>query len=241
MRGRDHKACCVAISRWFRIRHFRAAWQPHWPNPTLCACFFWLWRPFLCAPIACAAPQSRAPLCIFRMRERKVARIIQRAHRRHFSSPHIWHSTRLPVCLPVRTQPLLHGPWSRCPSIGRRNKPASETRTTSPSGHRFEHRFLGSRKRSALCGRSAFPRTLDYFSTLNFRRRGRNEALLTNDVVDNHAAFASSEAAATVASIGLSYVFHRYITIAWNAGPPSSTPAGYFRSGANYCPEDRHP
>jgi hypothetical protein len=79
----------------------------------------------------------RAPLCMFRMRERKVARIIERAHRRHFSSLHIWHSTRLPVWLPVRTHPLLHGPWSRCPSICRRNKPASGTRTTSPSGHRL--------------------------------------------------------------------------------------------------------
>src|SRR5260370_33373012 len=37
-------------------------------------------------------------------------------------------------------------------------------------------------------------RTLDYFSTLNMRRRGRQEILLTNDAVDNHAAFAAIEA-----------------------------------------------
>ena len=53
-------------------------------------------------------------------------------------------------------------------------------------------------------------RTLDYFSTLNMRRRGRDEILLTNDVVDNHAAFAVIEAAATGLSIGASYLFHRY-------------------------------
>jgi len=38
-------------------------------------------------------------------------------------------------------------------------------------------------------------RTLDYFSTLNMRARGRQEILLNNDVVDNHAAFATIEAA----------------------------------------------
>lgn len=53
-------------------------------------------------------------------------------------------------------------------------------------------------------------RTLDYFSTLNMRRRGRQEILLSNDVVDNHAAFATIEAAGAGASVGASYLFHRY-------------------------------
>src|SRR5271170_5328372 len=53
-------------------------------------------------------------------------------------------------------------------------------------------------------------RTLDYFSTLNFRRRGRQEILLTNEVVDNHAAFATIEAAGTGTSIAISYLFHHY-------------------------------
>jgi hypothetical protein len=56
----------------------------------------------------------------------------------------------------------------------------------------------------------AASRTLDYFSTLNMRRRGRQEILLSNDAVDNHAAFAAIEAAATGVSIGASYLFHRY-------------------------------
>ena len=53
-------------------------------------------------------------------------------------------------------------------------------------------------------------RTLDYFSTLNMRRRGRQEIFLTNDAVDNHAAFVAIETAATGVSIGAAYLFHRY-------------------------------
>ncbi len=53
-------------------------------------------------------------------------------------------------------------------------------------------------------------RTFDYFSTLNLRRRGDQEILVTNDLVDNHAAFAVVEAAGTGVSIGASYLFHRY-------------------------------
>ena len=52
-------------------------------------------------------------------------------------------------------------------------------------------------------------RALDYASTLNLRRRGLDEALLTNRIVDNHPLFAGIEAAATGASIGVSYLFHR--------------------------------
>jgi hypothetical protein len=53
-------------------------------------------------------------------------------------------------------------------------------------------------------------RTFDYFSTLNMRRRGDQEILLTNAIVDNHAEFAAIEAAGTGASIGVSYLFHHY-------------------------------
>ena len=52
-------------------------------------------------------------------------------------------------------------------------------------------------------------RALDYASTLNLRRRGLNEIFLTNSIVDNHALFGGIEAAATAASIGVSYLFHR--------------------------------
>ena len=72
-----------------------------------------------------------------------------------------------------------------------------------------EHRFWD-RTNDWLFAGVAASRTLDYFSTLNMRRRGRQEILLTNDVVDNHAAFAIIEAAGTGVSIGASYLFHRY-------------------------------
>ncbi len=52
-------------------------------------------------------------------------------------------------------------------------------------------------------------RYLDFASTLNARRRGLNEALLTNAIVDNHAEFAAIEFAGTAASVGVSYLFHR--------------------------------
>jgi hypothetical protein len=52
-------------------------------------------------------------------------------------------------------------------------------------------------------------RALDYASTLNLRRRGIDEIFLTNSIVDNHPLFGGIEAAATGASIGASYLFHR--------------------------------
>jgi hypothetical protein len=104
-----------------------------------------------------------------------------------------------------------------------------------------EHAFWD-RENDLLFAAVGASRTLDYFSTLNFRRRGRNEALLTNDIVDNHAAFASIEAAATVASIGVSYLFHRthhHRLERWT----SIVHASLATSGAvrNYCLKTAHP
>jgi len=73
---------------------------------------------------------------------------------------------------------------------------------------RIEHRFWDSTNGWLFAGTGA-ARTLDYFSTLNMRRRGRQEILLSNDAVDNHAAFAAIEAAGTGVSIGAAYIFHR--------------------------------
>ena len=42
------------------------------------------------------------------------------------------------------------------------------------------------------------------------RRRGRQEILLTNNIINNDPAFAAIEAAGTATSIGVSYLFHRY-------------------------------
>jgi hypothetical protein len=76
------------------------------------------------------------------------------------------------------------------------------------SYRREEHRFWD-RENDWLFAGVAASRTLDYFSTLNMRRRGRQEIFLNNETVDNHAEFAVIEAAATGVSIGASYIFHR--------------------------------
>ncbi len=73
---------------------------------------------------------------------------------------------------------------------------------------RQEHRFWDKKNAWLFAGVGA-ARALDYSSTLNMRRRGDHEILLTNDLVDNHAAFAVVEAAGTAVSIGASYLFHR--------------------------------
>src|SRR5205814_2100610 len=74
---------------------------------------------------------------------------------------------------------------------------------------RERHRFWDRENGWLFAGVGA-ARTLDYFSTLNMRQRGRQEIFLSNGVVDNHLAFATIEAAATGASIGASFLFHRY-------------------------------
>jgi hypothetical protein len=73
----------------------------------------------------------------------------------------------------------------------------------------YTHRFWDRTNGWLFAGVGA-SRTLDYFSTLNMRRRGRQEIFLSNDAVDNHAGFAGIEAAATGVSVGASYLFHRY-------------------------------
>lgn len=103
------------------------------------------------------------------------------------------------------------------------------------------HRFWDKKNDWLFAGVGA-ARTLDYFSTLNMRRRGDQEILLTNDVVDNHAAFAVVEAAGTGVSIGVSYLFHRYghhKLERWT----SIVHFGLATSGAvrNYCLKTVHP
>lgn len=52
-------------------------------------------------------------------------------------------------------------------------------------------------------------RFLDYASTIGMRNRGVHEWLLTDEIVDNHAAFALIEVGGAAASVGLSYAFHK--------------------------------
>ncbi len=70
------------------------------------------------------------------------------------------------------------------------------------------HRFWD-RENVLLFSGVAVMRGMDYASTRNFQARGRKEILLPQDVVSNSAGFASLEAAGTMTSVGISYIFHR--------------------------------
>ena len=90
---------------------------------------------------------------------------------------------------------------------------AQELHASSPPSaidaiDRTAHRFWDRENVLLFAGVGA-ARALDYSSTLNMRRRGRQEILLTNWTVDHHPLFAGIEIGATVLSIGASYAFHR--------------------------------
>ena len=125
--------------------------------------------------------------------------------------------------------------------------PSSATKEIPPDGKprrndaSQQHQFWDNENLWLFAGVGA-ARALDYSSTLNMRRRGRQEIFLTNDVVDNHAAFATIEAAATGVSIGASYLFHRYghhKLERWT----SFVHIGLATTGAvrNYCLKTAHP
>ena len=111
----------------------------------------------------------------------------------------------------------------------------------APTKKLDDHRFWDGTNLSLFAGTGA-SRTLDYFSTLNMRRRGRQEILLNNDVVDNHAAFAAIEAAGTGVSIGAAYLFHRtghHKLERWTSIVHiSAATSGAVR---NYCLKTAHP
>lgn len=70
------------------------------------------------------------------------------------------------------------------------------------------HRFWDRENILLFSGVAVF-RGLDYASTRNFERRGRQEVLIPDDIVNNSAGFASLEAAGAATSVGISYIFHR--------------------------------
>ena len=92
---------------------------------------------------------------------------------------------------------------------GKQVEPAPVSASASqPGPPGTTHRFWDRTNDIWFAGVGA-ARALDYASTLNLRRRGLDEILLTNSIVDNHPLFGGIEAAATAASIGVSYLFHR--------------------------------
>jgi hypothetical protein len=85
---------------------------------------------------------------------------------------------------------------------GEKKSPVGATAQAGPHG--FFHR-----ENKWLFAGVAAARAADFASTKNFRRRGRDEILLTNDVVDNTPAFAAVQAGGVATSMGLAYLFHR--------------------------------
>jgi hypothetical protein len=90
---------------------------------------------------------------------------------------------------------------------GTQDAPGATTAPVKKPVKPAAHRFWDTENILLFAGVGA-ARGLDYASTLNIRRRGINEAFLTNAIVDDHPEFAAIEAAATAASIGVSYIFH---------------------------------
>ena len=87
-----------------------------------------------------------------------------------------------------------------------------------------------------------FFRALDYASTRNMQARGREEILLPDDVVNNSAGFAALEAAGTMTSVGISYIFHRtghHKLERWMSIGHISVTA--FGAGRNYALKSHHP
>jgi hypothetical protein len=105
------------------------------------------------------------------------------------------------ICLPMACYAQEQG----APVGVRPHASRNQEKAAAQKAHRF-----WDRENDWLFAGVGASRTLDYFSTLNMRRRGRQEIFLTNDAVDNHAAFAAIEASATGVSIGAAYLFHRY-------------------------------
>jgi hypothetical protein len=79
---------------------------------------------------------------------------------------------------------------------------------TVPAAPAPQHRFWDRENILLFSGVAVF-RGLDFASTKNFERRGRQEVLIPDDIVNNSGGFAALEAAGTATSIGISYIFHR--------------------------------
>jgi len=143
-------------------------------------------------------------------------------------------------------QPAAHGSAQLSPQADHLTQPAAlqplvpEVQTAAPVVPE-KHPFWDG-KNILLFSGIAVVRGMDYASTRNMQARGREEILLAHDVVNNSAAFASLEAAATLTSVGVSYIFHRtghHKLERWmSIGHISVTAFGDVR---NYCLQSKHP
>jgi len=121
------------------------------------------------------------------------------------------------------------------------NTPKQPAEPAPTPGQPETHAFWDRENILLFSGIAVF-RGLDYASTRNMQARGRKEILLAPEVVNNSAAFASLEAAGTLTSVGISYIFHRtghHKLERWlSIGHISVTGFGVVR---NYCLESKHP
>ncbi|MGH9794374.1 MAG: hypothetical protein ACRD5G_06355 [Candidatus Acidiferrales bacterium] len=99
-------------------------------------------------------------------------------------------------------------PPDQQPHAAQTQRPLPPKLEPPSNAQQTSHRFWDSRNAKLFAGVFAV-RALDFASTLNMRARGRDEILLTNEVVDNKPAFVAIELGATAASIGVSYWLHR--------------------------------
>jgi len=113
-------------------------------------------------------------------------------------------SAQQPAEPPQQTPPGAGAQPAAQPANPLPEHPQPSTPEAKPPVHRF-----WDAKNDWLFAGVLGARFLDYASTLNARRRGLNEALLTNAIVDNHPAFAAIEFAGAATSVGASYLFHR--------------------------------
>jgi len=156
--------------------------------------------------------------------------------------PGLFPTEARPLVAPVLAAgPLRAGSAARGSACGERPVPAmAELPPGAAARPPAEHRFWDGENKLLFAWVGA-ARGLDYSSTLNMRRRGRQEVLLTNDLVDNHAAFAAVEAGGVALSLAVSYLFHHtrhHRLERWT----SVVHAGVSTGGAarNYCLKTAH-
>ena len=137
--------------------------------------------------------------------------------------------------------PSAQSPTSASSTIIKAGTPqniASTSTVEKPSG---THAFWDKENILLFTGVGVF-RGLDYASTRNMQARGRREILLADAVVNNSAAFASLEAAGTMTSIGISYIFHRtghHTLERWMSISHISVTG--FGAARNYALKSKHP
>jgi hypothetical protein len=108
---------------------------------------------------------------------------------------------------PILAQQASTGDLPNAPATNPETPPAVKTTrpiAQVPSQHRF-----WDRTNILLFSGIVVTRGMDYASTRNFQARGRQEALIPDDVVNNSAGFAALEAAGAATSVGISYILHR--------------------------------